>query len=76
MVAVIVWLLFLIEVVLRRAFEFSGIRIMWLPLAGGVTLLLLYNRVRTRVESELLVVFFDPDDRVREVSLRRVEGRR
>lgn len=40
------------------------------------TLLLLYNRVRARVESELLVVFFDADDRVREVSVRRVEGSR
>ncbi|NNL64941.1 MAG: hypothetical protein HKP30_01735, partial [Myxococcales bacterium] len=40
---------------------------------GSATLLLLYNRVRTRVESQLLVVFFDPEDRVRELSLRRVE---
>lgn len=43
---------------------------------GTATLLLLYNRVRTRVESELLVIFFDPDDRVREMSLRRVGGER
>jgi hypothetical protein len=43
---------------------------------GFATLLLLYNRVRARVESDLLVVFFDPDDRVREIGFRRMARQR
>jgi hypothetical protein len=39
------------------------------------TMLLFYNFVRGRVESDLLVVFFDEADRVRELGFRRVERR-
>ena len=35
--------------------------------------LLLYNVVRSDVVSDLLVIFFDPEDRVREVSVRWAE---
>lgn len=38
-------------------------------------LLLVYNRARVDFESDLLVVFFDAEDRVREVSFRTVQGR-
>lgn len=41
----------------------------WVRARG--TWLLLYAFVRARVESDLLVIFFDPEDRVREVSFRR-----
>jgi hypothetical protein len=41
---------------------------------GAGTVLLLYNRVRVNAETDLLVIFFDEEDRVRELSLRR--GRR
>lgn len=40
------------------------------------TMLVFYNFVRGRVESDLLVVFFDGDDRVRELGFRQVERRR
>jgi hypothetical protein len=40
-------------------------------LSGVGNVLLLYNRIRARLESDLLVVFFDADDRVREVGFRR-----
>lgn len=43
--------------------------------SGSGNLFLLYNRLRAHMESDLLVVFFDQGDRVREISLRRVEGR-
>lgn len=39
-------------------------------LEGDGTFLLLYNRARARLESDLLVVFFDADDRVRELAFR------
>lgn len=41
-------------------------------LGGAGTFLVLYNRIRIDAESELLVVFFDEQDRVREVSLRKI----
>lgn len=44
-------------------------------LEGGGTLLLLYNRFVARVESDVLVVFFDEEDRVREVSFRQAVAR-
>jgi hypothetical protein len=46
----------------------------WVRARG--TWLLLYAFVRAGVESDLLVIFFDPDDRVREVSFRRASGER
>jgi len=44
-------------------------------LEGWGTFLVFYNRIQVDAESELLVVFFDDDDVVREVSLRELEGR-
>ncbi len=44
-------------------------------LRGNATMLLFYNRARAHFESDLLVIFFDDEDRVREVSFRTVEGR-
>ena len=39
-------------------------------LDGNGTFLILYNRANARLESDLLVVFFDADDRVRELAFR------
>jgi hypothetical protein len=44
-------------------------------LVGSGNVLLLYNRFQADVESDVLVVFFDEEDRVREVSLRMASGR-
>ncbi len=44
-------------------------------LVGSGNVLLLYNRFQADVESDLVVVFFDEQDRVREVSVR-IGGRR
>jgi hypothetical protein len=38
--------------------------------------LLLYNHARARVDSDILVIFFDEQDRVREVGFRKVTGSR
>jgi hypothetical protein len=46
----------------------------WLEARGSWPLL--YAFLRARVESDLLVVFFDDDDRVRDVSLRRAARER
>jgi hypothetical protein len=40
--------------------------------SAWASILLLYNHVRGRIETDLLVIFFDPEDRVREVSFRTV----
>ena len=45
-------------------------------LEGWGTFLVLYNRIQIDAESELLVVFFDENDVVREVSLRELEETR
>jgi hypothetical protein len=45
-------------------------------LKGSGTFLVLYNRIQIDAESQLLVVFFDENDVVREVSLRDLEGSR
>lgn len=45
-------------------------------LTGWGTFLVFYNRIQVAAESELLVVFFDENDVVREVSLRELEGRK
>jgi hypothetical protein len=45
-------------------------------LSARGSILLLYNRVRSEIVSDLLVVFFDGEDRVREVSVRWAETRR
>lgn len=39
------------------------------------TMLLLFNHAWAGIESDLLVVFFDGEDRVREVSFRKVTGK-
>ena len=44
-------------------------------LVGNGNILILFNRFRTDVESDLLVVFFDEEDRVREVSFREAVAR-
>jgi hypothetical protein len=44
-------------------------------LKGGGTVLLLYNRLRGAFEADLLVIFFDEADVVREVSFRKVKRR-
>lgn len=44
-------------------------------LVGNGNFLILFNRFRTDVASDLLVVFFDEQDRVREVSFREAVGR-
>ena len=44
-------------------------------LSARGSILLLYNRVRSEIVSDLLVVFFDGEDRVREVSVRWGETR-
>ena len=44
-------------------------------LSAKGTVLLLYNLVRSEIVSDLLVVFFDEEDRVREVSVRWAEER-
>jgi hypothetical protein len=41
-------------------------------LSAHGSLLILYNYVRGQTESDLLVIFFDQEDRVREVSFRKV----
>lgn len=41
-------------------------------LDGRGTFLLFFNRVGAQFESDLLVVFFDADDRVREVGFRKI----
>lgn len=43
---------------------------------GSGNVFLFYNRFHARVESDVLVVFFDGQDRVREVSFRTVQGKR
>ena len=45
-------------------------------LSARGTILLLYNRVRSEIVSDLLVVLFDEEDRVREVSVRWAEAGR
>ncbi len=45
-------------------------------LEGRGTALLFFNRFRARVESDVLVIFFDDEDRVRELAFRRASGRR
>lgn len=45
-------------------------------LTGWGTFLVFYNRIQIDAESELLVVFFDENDVVREVSLRELEETR
>jgi hypothetical protein len=40
------------------------------------TLLIFGNLARGRIETDLLVIFFDEEDRVREVSFRKVSGKR
>lgn len=44
-------------------------------IAGRGHVLVLYNFVRGEIESDLLVVFFDEDDRVREVAFRTLSER-
>jgi hypothetical protein len=44
-------------------------------LSAWATMLLFYNHVRGRIETDLLVVFFDEEDLVREVSFRTVSGK-
>jgi len=41
-------------------------------LSAWASMLLFYNHVRGRIETDLLVIFFDPGDRVREISFRTV----
>ncbi len=41
-------------------------------LSAWASMLLFYNHVRGQIETDLLVIFFDPEDRVREVSFRTV----
>ena len=41
-------------------------------LSARGSLLILYNRARSNVETDLLVIFFDEEDRVREISFRTV----
>ena len=41
-------------------------------LSAWASMLLFYNHVRGEIETDLLVIFFDPDDRVREISFRTV----
>ena len=41
-------------------------------LSARGSLLILYNRARARIETDLLVIFFDEEDRVREISFRTV----
>jgi hypothetical protein len=41
-------------------------------LSAWASMLLFYNHVRGQIETDLLVIFFDEDDRVREVSFRTV----
>ena len=41
-------------------------------LSARGSLLVLYNYVRGRIETDLLVIFFDEEDRVREISFRTV----
>ena len=41
-------------------------------LSAWASMLLFYNHVRGQIETDLLVIFFDQEDRVREVSLRTV----
>jgi hypothetical protein len=43
-------------------------------LSSWASMLLFYNHVRGRIETDLLVIFFDGEDRVREVSFRTVSG--
>lgn len=42
-VAMLVWLVFGVDVVLRRGFGFCGIRVMWVPVVGMAVILLLYS---------------------------------
>ncbi len=44
-------------------------------LSARGSLLILYNYVRGQTESDLLVIFFDQEDLVREVSFREVSGK-
>jgi len=41
-------------------------------LSAWASMLLFYNHVRGQIETDLLVIFFDPEDRVREISFRTV----
>jgi hypothetical protein len=41
-------------------------------LSAHGSLLLLYNRARANIETDLLVIFFDEEDRVREISFRTI----
>ena len=41
-------------------------------LSSWASMLIFYNHVRGEIETDLLVIFFDPEDRVREVSFRTV----
>ena len=43
-------------------------------LSARGSLLILYNYVRAQTESDLLVIFFDEEDLVREVSFRKTSG--
>lgn len=41
-------------------------------LGGSASFLIFYNRARAQLESDLLVIFFDGDDRVRELGFRKL----
>ena len=41
-------------------------------LSAWASMLLFYNHVRGEIETDLLVIFFDSEDRVREISFRSV----
>jgi hypothetical protein len=41
-------------------------------LSAWASMLLVYNHIRGQIETDLLVIFFDPEDRVREISFRSV----
>ena len=44
-------------------------------LSAWASMLLFYNHVRGQVETDLLVIFFDEEDRVREISFRTVSSK-
>jgi hypothetical protein len=45
-------------------------------LSSWASMLVFYNHIRGQIETDLLVIFFDEEDRVREVSFRKVAGGR